>query len=94
MLITFSRNYPQPESMVTEAARLAHAFPKIRWARPGECRFVLTLSQGNAASASNAAHDTCIRALLMIDPLATVRTARANYEGLRDFEAQVKARVA
>jgi len=33
-------------------------------------------------------HDRVIRALLTLDPDATVRTARAVYEGLEDFEKQ------
>lgn len=39
-----------------------------------------------------AGHDRVIRALLTLDPDATVRTARAVYEGLEDFERQCKAR--
>lgn len=38
--------------------------------------------------ASVADHDRVIRALLTLDPDATVRTARAVYEGLEDFEKQ------
>lgn len=37
-------------------------------------------------------HDRVIRALLQLDPDATIRTARACYEGLRDFEAQLSVR--
>lgn len=37
-------------------------------------------------------HDRVIRALLTLDPDATIRTARACYEGLRDFEAQLSVR--
>ncbi len=40
----------------------------------------------------DAIHDSVIRALLTLDPEATVRTARAVYEGLNDFEQQYKAR--
>lgn len=93
MLVTFSHFYPQPESIVTEAARKANAFPQIKWARPGEVRFTLTTSALNGASASNAQHDHVIRDLLTLDPQARVRTARALYEGLADYEAQLKARV-
>lgn len=42
--------------------------------------------------ADEADHDHIIRALLTLDPDATVRTARAVYEGLADFETQYKAR--
>ncbi len=38
-------------------------------------------------------HDRVIRALLQLDPDATIRTARAIYSGLDDYEAQLKARV-
>ena len=38
--------------------------------------------------ADERAHDRVIRALLTLDPDATVRTARAIYEGLADFEKQ------
>ena len=38
-------------------------------------------------------HDAVILALLQLDPQATIRTARATYESLEDFEAQKAARV-
>ncbi len=38
-------------------------------------------------------HNEVIRALLTLDPGATVRTARAVYEGLDDFERQYRARM-
>ncbi len=44
--------------------------------------------QGYPYLADTEDHDRVIRALLTLDPDATVRTARAVYEGLEDFEKQ------
>ncbi len=65
-------------------------------------KYVSGLDMGNARARSvrftipagtELDHDIVIRALLTLDPDATVRTSRAVYEGLASFEAQVKARV-
>lgn len=57
----------------------------FRFSRGREVRFSLP-------DASVADHDRVIRALLTLDPDATVRTARAVYEGLEDFVRQCEAR--
>ncbi len=46
----------------------------------------------NLPAATVQEHDNVIRALLTLDPDATVRTARAVYEGLEDFVRQCEAR--
>ncbi len=52
-------------------------------------RFTLRESHAPGAFIANERqHDNVIRALLTLDPDATVRTARAVYEGLEDFEKQ------
>lgn len=56
-------------------------------------RFILADDTFGTQTATVEQHDQVIRALLTLDPDATVRTARAIYEGLSDFEAQHKARV-
>ena len=64
------------------------------------CDMAVKLTSANGArvrftlpEASIDGHDRVIRALLTLDPDATIRTSRAVYEGLASFEAQVKARV-
>lgn len=56
-------------------------------------RFALYTNDGtyggsNPKPATAETHDRVIRALLTLDPDATIRTARAVYEGLEDFEKQ------
>ncbi len=54
--------------------------------------YSLTSAKGRAVRfvvhGDEARHDRVIRALLTLDPDATIRTARAVYEGLADFEKQ------
>ncbi len=50
------------------------------------------LHDGFSGTVSTEDYDNVIRALLNLDPDATIRTARAVYEGLADFEAQYKVR--
>ena len=71
-------------SEVGTVYRLAHA---------ADCAIKLTSASGphvrfTLPEASVEDHDRVIRALLTLDPDATVRTARAVYEGLEDFEKQ------
>ncbi len=56
-------------------------YAKITSAKGLRVRFTLP-------GADTIAHDRVIRALLTLDPDATVRTARAVFQGLADFERQ------
>ncbi len=86
MEIRFSKLRPDPWGDVYSTARSVCVIAKYTKAFGMErCRF--TLPEANESE-----HDSVIRALLTLDPDATVRTARAVYECLADFEAQYKAR--
>ena len=66
-------------AVVSQAA--APLFVNLGKERGNTLRFTLP-------KASVKDHDRVIRALLTLDPDATIRTARAVYEGLEDFEKQ------
>lgn len=99
MEIRFSEGYVSPGGRPTLATKetvenVAAKLGLVAWdarARRESVRFVL--NNNNGSMASDAAHDRVIRALLTLDPDATIRTARAVFEGLKDFEAQYAARV-
>ena len=66
-------------------------YARVASARDGRVRFSLReyrRAPFKDCIASEADHDRVIRALLTLDPDATIRTARAVYEGLEDFEKQ------
>ena len=85
MEIRFSKVPADPIARVHEYAHAAGATARITKLRSPFLRFSLDGDERQ--------HDEVIRALLTYDPHATIRTARAVYEGRDDFEAQVKARV-
>ena len=100
MLLTLSIATLWPEDIVRQAATKANAHARIKWARPSdlphlpaECRFKLVEAPHAFKPASSAAHDRFIGELFAQDPDATVRTARAVYEGRNDFLAQLAARI-
>ena len=78
---------------IVEATTSAKCYARIKWTTPVQCRFVLVAKAMSKDAATFEQHDEVIRALLVIDPEAVVRTARATYEGLTDFDAQKAARV-
>lgn len=82
------------DSQVAQAAVDAGCYANIKWWMPHGARFTLHASNTNPAPASFEHHDAVIHALLTIHPDARIRTARATYESLSDFEAQKQARVA
>jgi len=94
MLCTFSKDLsaacvPCDDWRITtveSVARLEKTRVNVKWARNLQVRFTLP-------DASTETHDSVIRALLMLDPDATIRTSRATFEGLEDFTAQFKVRV-
>ena len=100
MLLTLSLPTLWPEDIVRQAATTIGAYARIKWARPAnpphlpaECRFKLVAAPQSFMPASSGQHDLFIAALFQADPAAIVRTSRAIYEGAKDFEAQLRARV-
>jgi hypothetical protein len=85
MEIRFSKNLDRPLwTVIEQAARHWNIMPRFTSANGLHFRFTLEADQDG--------HDKVIRALLTADPQANVRTSRAVFEGLADFEAQYKAR--
>lgn len=106
MLLTLSIPTLYPEDIVRQAAAKANAHARIKWGKPAtpphlpaECRFKLVEAHDGVPAcesykpASSAAHDVFIRALFVVDPRAIVRTAKAVYDGAKDFESQCANRV-
>ena len=86
MLIEFSRAV-NPESAGSRVAASAarHNTPiTVKWARQHRVRFTIDAPSGPV-------HDDVIRDLLQQDPQAKVKTARATYHGLEDFDRQFDA---
>jgi hypothetical protein len=79
---------------VAEAAKQHNCYANVKWSDPFSVRFTLHSDGPGSPAADVATHDKVILALLTLDPDATVRTARATYESLADFNAQKAARVA
>ncbi len=94
MEIRFSKEQRYPWTWVWDCieSKPHDCFASLSSATPQGVRFKLLDASGNRA-ATEAQHDAVIRSLLTQDPQATIRTARAVYEGLADYEAQRKARV-
>lgn len=65
-------------------------YPIFSSERDYQIRFRLARCDGSGVAPS--VYDRLIKRLLNLDPDATIRTARAVYEGLADYEAQLKAR--
>lgn len=82
------------DKRIERAAEQAGCYARIKWTTPQQARFILVERAMSDTPATFGQHDAVIAALLAIDPRAIIRTARAAYEGLADFEAQLKARVA
>ena len=79
-----------PETAISKVAIANDHWVAIKWADDSACRFVILERPGDAQLADYAAHDKVIRALLAIDPHAEIRTAKAIYRGLADFDNQQK----
>mgnify|MGYP001560156897 CR=1 FL=1 len=93
MEIRFSDNWRHrdnayPELAVQHAARDAGLHARLKWANDSACRFVLVMHRNSHQLADHAAHAKVIRTLLVIDPQAEIRTAKAIYRGIADFEKQ------
>ncbi len=81
MEIRFSKPVGSEVGTVYRMAHAADCAVKLASANGRRVRFSLP-------EADEQKHDRVIRALLTLDPDATVRTARAVYEGLEDFQRQ------
>lgn len=97
MEIRFSKPLANPWTYLGGYAAAQGARAKLTNYKGASLRFQLQTSTKHAhngyttrtwRAASPEIHDRVIRALLTLDPDATVRTARAVYEGLKDFEKQ------
>lgn len=82
------------DKSVEIAARNAGCWARLKWHMPNGARFTLQATPGSDVPASFEHHDEVIKSLLDIYPDARIRTARATFEGLADWEAQKQARVA
>lgn len=82
------------DKSVEIAAMNAGCWARLKWQMPNGARFTLQAAPGLDVPASFEQHDAVILSLLTIYPDARIRTARATYESLADFEAQKQARVA
>ena len=82
------------DTHIDKAAADAGCYARIKWWMPQGARFILVAAPMSDQPATFEQHDSVIRALLELDPRARVRTARATYESLEDFDAQKAVRVA
>lgn len=85
MLIQFQKDLTGDD--VATVARLTDTPCDVKWTKGNDVRFTLP-------GASVEAHDRVIEALLKLDPDARVRTSRAVFENLQDFQSQRTGRVA
>lgn len=82
------------DSAVDRAASAAGCIANIKWWMPHGARFILIDKPMSDEPATFEQHDQVIKSLLEKYPDARIRTARATFEGLADWEAQRAARVA
>ena len=94
MEIKLSSPHRYIDTHVRQAAADAGCNANIKWYEPFGARFVLVDKPMSNVAASFEQHDAVIHALLVQHPDARIRTARATFESLEDWEAQRKARVA
>lgn len=92
MEIRLTTPAPAFESQIQAAARTAGCYARVKrsWVQLGRrhLRFVLTDRPLSDRPASFIQHDGVLWALLQIDPGAEIRTAKAHFHGLADFEKQ------
>lgn len=93
MEIRLSSPDPSFDAKIEKAANRAGCFSRVKWATANQVRFILVEKAMSMKQASFEQHDEVIARLFMADPHATIRTARAQFEGAADFHAQKKARV-
>ena len=88
MELRLSKPYPGFEHVLDKTARLYKAYARIKWATSTQIRFELVEKPLSPNQAPFDVQSSIIGALLDIDPLAMVRTAKATYNGLEDFRRQ------
>lgn len=90
MEIRFSDGFrADPQDTVDNIASTHRAHMHLSSASGQSVRFTLRRSyRAESKIVDDMAHDIVIRALLTLDPDARVRTAKAVFNGLKDFEAQ------
>lgn len=93
MEIRFSTARQYPEDEIWQVARLAGCHARVKWSTAAAVRFQLVRSKESFEQAEPTTQEKVIAALLNLDPGATIRTARAVYEGKMDYESQLKGRV-
>lgn len=92
MEIRFSTARRYPEDDIWKAAKDNACHARIKWATTAACRFILTVNKDSYDQADFATQDKVLLALLTLDPAASIRTAKANINGLADFHSQVRQR--
>lgn len=93
MEIRFSTARYYPEDDIMQIAKLAGCHARVKWATTAAARFQLVRDRDSYEQADTGIQDKVIHALLNLDPEATIKTARAVYEGLTDFKTQGLARL-
>lgn len=86
MLIKLSEPNLFFDLQIQGAAEATGCYGRIRWAKPCEVRFVLVARPLSNTPATCEQHEQVIRSLLQLDPKAKIRTAKAFYDGLADYE--------
>jgi hypothetical protein len=77
-----------PEDTVRRAVQASGTHARVKWADDSACRFTIVEHRDSYRLADSETHDKVIRALLAYDPGAEIRTARAIYRGLIDYQRQ------
>ena len=73
---------------IQDIAKEFGCFASVKWATNNQVRFILVERPGTNKQADYAVQDQVIHALLKLDPQAEIRTAKATFIGLADFEKQ------
>ena len=82
------------ENDIYGSAIYAGCHAVVKWCKPTQCRFILVTKSGGNEQAPSDIQDRFIHNILTMYPDATIKTARAVFEGLIDWEAQLAAREA
>jgi hypothetical protein len=88
MEIRLSQSDLQFDLHIQDIAKEFGCFASVKWATNDQVRFTLVERPGTSQQADYAVQDQVIHALLKLDPQAEIRTAKAIYKGLMDFEKQ------
>lgn len=88
MEIRLSQPNPSFEIALAHAAKAAGCYARVKWATSHQMRFELVDAPLSREQAPFATQSRVIRVLLHVDPRAIIRSAKATYNGLADFEKQ------